>query len=157
MAKPLTAVALVRLVDAGKVNLDTPIAHYVPGLPPALQPLTARLLGSHRAGIRHYSPVPQWWMGWHEYYSTHEYPSVADGLDMFTNDRLRFAPGTGFQYSTFGYSLLARLMEGASEQTFAQLLDETVFRPAGMADTALDSTAPMPSRVAFYEIGRAHV
>ena len=151
VAKPLTAVALVRLLDAGKLNLDAPISQYVPGLPTALQPLTAHLLGSHRAGIRHYSPIPQWWMGWHENYSSHEYATVADGLTLFINDRLRFAPGTGFRYSTFGYSLLARLMEGASGQAFAQILDETVFRPAGMTDTALDSAGPMPGRVAFYE------
>ncbi len=151
VAKPLTAVALVRLIDAGKLTLDTPISQYVPGLPTALQPLNARLLGSHRAGIRHYSRIPQWWMGWHENYSTHDYPNVADGLALFVNDDLRFAPGTGFQYSTFGYSLLARLMEGASGQSFAQLLEETVYRPAGMTDTALDSAAAMPGRVAFYE------
>ncbi len=151
VAKPLTAVALARLVDAGKIDINKPISHYVTGLPTTLQPLTADQLGSHRAGIRHYSRIPQWWMGWHENYSTHEYASVADGLKMFVDDGLRFEPGTGFQYSTFGYSLLARQMEGASQKTFTQLLDETVFRPAGMTDTAVDTMAPMPGRVAFYQ------
>lgn len=151
VAKPLTAVALVRLMDAGKVKLDTPISQYVPGLPETVQPLTASLLASHRAGIRHYSRMPQWWMGWHENYSTQDFPNVADGLTLFVDDSLRYEPGTGFQYSTFGYSLLARLMEGASGQSFAQLLDETVFRPAGMTDTAVDTSAEMPGRVAFYQ------
>jgi len=151
VAKPLTAVALVRLMDAGKVKLDTPISQYVPGLPETVQPLTASLLASHRAGIRHYSRMPQWWMGWHENYSTQDFPNVADGLTLFVDDSLRYEPGTGFQYSTFGYSLLARLMEGASGQPFAQLFDETVFRPAGMTDTAVDTSAPMPGRVAFYQ------
>lgn len=121
------------------------------GLPAALQPLTANQLGSHRAGIRHYSWIPQWWMGWHENYSTHEYASVADGLALFLDDSLRFEPGAGFQYSTFGYSLLSRLMEGASQKTFPQILEEKVFSPAGMTDTAVDTTAPMPGRVAFYQ------
>ena len=80
VVKPLTAVALLRLVDAGKIELDKPISNYLTGLPVALQPLTAKQLGSHRAGVRHYSRIPQWWMGWHENYSTHEYPNVADGL-----------------------------------------------------------------------------
>ncbi len=151
VAKPLTAVALVRLIDAGKIDINKPISHYVIGLPTALQPLTANQLGSHRAGIRHYSWIPQWWMGWHENYSTHEYSSVADGLAMFVDDGLRFEPGTGFQYSTFGYSLLSRLMEGASQKTFPKILDEMVFSPAGMTDTAVDTTAAMPGRVAFYQ------
>ena len=153
VAKPLTAVALLRLVDAGKIELDKPISNYLTGLPVALQPLTANQLGSHRAGVRHYSRIPQWWMGWHENYSTHEYPNVADGLAMFVDDDLRFEPGAGFQYSTFGYSLLARIMEGASGKSFTALLDESVFRPSGMMDTAVDISMLMTGRVAFYEAG----
>jgi serine beta-lactamase-like protein LACTB, mitochondrial len=151
VAKPITAVALVRLLDAGRVDLDTPIAQYVPDLAPHLRPLTARLLGSHRAGIRHYALMPQWWMGWHENYSTHDYATVAEGLELFAGDALRFDPGTGFQYSTFGYSLLSRLMEGASGQPFAQLLDENVFTPIGMKGSAVDTRQAMPDRVAFYQ------
>ena len=151
VAKPITAVALVRLIDAGKIDINKPISHYVTGLPITLKPLTANQLGSHRAGIRHYSIIPQWWMGWHENYSMHEYASVADGLTLFVNDDLRFVPGTGFQYSTFGYSLLARQMEAASQKTFAQLLEENVFSAAGMIDTAVDTAEAMPDRVAFYQ------
>ncbi len=151
VAKPLTAVALVRLIDVGKIDINKPISNYVAGLPATLQPLTANQLGSHRSGIRHYSWIPQWWMGWHVNYSTQEYASVADGLALFAERSLRFEPGTGFQYSTFGYSLLSRQMEGASQKNFAQLLDETVFRPVGMTDTAVDTRAPMPGRVAFYQ------
>ena len=57
VAKPLTAVALVRLIDAGKIDINKPISHYVTGLPTTLQQLTANQLGSHRAGIRHYSSI----------------------------------------------------------------------------------------------------
>ncbi|MEO6172654.1 MAG: serine hydrolase domain-containing protein [Arenimonas sp.] len=156
VAKPITAVALVRLMDAGKIDINKPISQYVTGLPATLQPLTATQLGSHRAGIRHYSWIPQWWMGWHENYSTHEYASVADGLALFVDDRLRFEPGSGFRYSTFGYSLLSREMEGASQKPFAQLLNENVFSPAGMTATAVDTTAAMPDRVAFYQAEYGH-
>ncbi len=90
-------------------------------------------------------------MGWHENYSMHEYASVADGLQLFVDDRLRFEPGSGFQYSTFGYSLLAREMEGAAQKPFAQLLDENVFSPAGMTATAVDAATDMPDRVTFYQ------
>lgn len=151
VAKPITAVAMMRLVDAGKLVLDAPISNYVDGLPAHLQPLTAKLLGSHRAGIRHYHWIPTWWMGWHENFSTHQYDTVAAGLALFVDDALRFEPGTGFQYSTFGYSLLSRQLEGAAGQDFPALLNTLVFQPAGMLDTAVDTTAPMPGRVAFYQ------
>lgn len=151
VSKPITAVAMMRLVDAGKLALDAPISTYVDGLPAHLQPLTAKLLASHRAGVRHYSRIPGWWMGWHESFSTDQYDSVADGLSMFDEDALRFEPGTDFRYSTFGYSLLSRQLEGAADQDFPTLLEALVFRPAGMVDTAVDTVAPMPGRVAFYQ------
>lgn len=151
IAKPITALAMMRLADSGRLDLDAPLGSVVPDLPAHVAPLTARLLASHRAGIRHYSPVPQWWMGWHENYSRHRYADVADGLSLFVDDPLRFAPGTGFTYSTFGYSLLARELEAAAGRDFPTLLQAEVFAPAGMEDTAVDVAAPMAQRVAFYQ------
>ena len=139
------------MVDAGRLGLDDPLSQHVDGLPAELQPLTARLLASHQAGVRHYSRIPSWWMGWHEAFSTTPYTSVADGLAIFVDDKLRFEPGTDFRYTTFGYSLLSRLMEGASGMPFERILQQQLFDPAGMKDTAVDSAGPMPTRVAFYQ------
>ena len=151
LAKPITAVAMMRLAETDALDLDAPLSDVLPDLPAHIAPLTARQLASHQAGIRHYSRVPQWWMGWHENYSRRPYASVAEGLSMFVDDPLRFAPGTGFQYSTFGYSLLARALESASGDDFRSLLRDSVFDPAGMTGTAVDAPGPMAGRVAFYQ------
>jgi serine beta-lactamase-like protein LACTB len=151
VAKPITAVALMRLVEAGKLDLDAPISAYLPELPAALHPITARQLASHRGGIRHYSRLPSWWMGWHENYSRKAYGSVADGLALFIDDAPEFAPGTGFLYSTFGYSLLSRQMEAAAGRSFPELLQDEAFAPAGMTGTAVDRAGDLPGRVAFYQ------
>ncbi|HEX5756141.1 MAG TPA: serine hydrolase domain-containing protein [Arenimonas sp.] len=153
VAKSLTAVAMMRLVDAGQLGLDDPLSAHVEGLPAHLQPLTAGLLASHRAGVRHYSRIPSWWMGWHEGFSRTEYASVADGLAVFADDELRFAPATDYHYTTFGYSLLARLLEGASGTSFEQVLQQQLFAPADMRDTTVDRAGPMQTRVAFYQAG----
>ena len=79
---------------------------------------------------------------------------MAAGLDLFADDPLLFQPGTGFAYSTFGYSLLARRMELATALPFPALLEQEVFGPAAMGDSAVDVPAPMPARVAFYEGGQ---
>ena len=150
VSKPITAVAMMRLAQAGKLDLDAPLSTYVDGLPAPTQPLTASLLASHRGGIRHYG-IPAWWMGWHESHSKKQYDTVAAGLPMFVDDPLRFEPGAGFRYSTFGYSLLSRQLEGAAGEDFPALLERWVFQPAGMTDTGVDTAAPMPGRVAFYE------
>ncbi|WP_372017062.1 serine hydrolase domain-containing protein [Pseudoxanthomonas sp. 10H] len=152
IAKPVTAVAMMRLVESGALDLDAPGSEAVAGLPPALAPLTARQLASHTAGVRHYSPGPYWlWPGAYEFNSQRHYATVEDGLAVFAGDRLQFAPGSGFLYSTFGYSLLSRLLEGASGRPFPDLLAEQVFVPAGMTGTAVDTPGAMPDRVAFYE------
>ena len=152
IAKPITAVAMMRLAEAGALDLDAPGAEVVSGLPPSLAPLTARQLASHTGGVRHYSPMPWgwWWPGWFEANSQRHYPSVEAGLALFADDRLRFAPGAGFQYSSFGYSLLSRLLEGAAGRPFPALLAAQVFAPAGMTGTAVDTPGAMPDRVAFY-------
>jgi CubicO group peptidase (beta-lactamase class C family) len=141
---------LATLIDGKQVDLDAPIRNYVDGLPDHIQPLTARMLASHTAGVRHYSRIPTYWLGWHESNSSRAYANVADGLEMFIHDDLRFEPGTNFAYSTFGYSLLSRLLEGATGKDFKTLLSERLFEPAGMTDTAVDLAGEMPARVSFY-------
>ncbi|MEO8011257.1 MAG: serine hydrolase domain-containing protein, partial [Dokdonella sp.] len=151
VAKPITAVAMIGLVDAGKLVLAAPISTYVEGAPTHLQSLTAKLPASHRAGERHCRRTSAWWMGWHENYSNHQYDTVAAGLTMVVEDALRCAPGTGFQYTTSAYSLLLRDLGGAADQDFASLLDTWVFEPVGMLDTGVDIAAPMPVRMAFHQ------
>ncbi len=148
-SKALTGVLLVRLAEAGQVRMDAPISDYVDGLPSHLAPLTAAQLASHRAGVRHYA-MPGWWLGDWEMYSSRPFGSVDDGLSLFRDDKLLFAPGEGFEYSTFGYSLLARLMEGATGESFPALLADRLFLPAGMRDSDVDRAGDMPGRVSFY-------
>ena len=149
VSKALTGVLLVRLVDAGQVEMDAPLSNYVQQMPSHLAPLTARQLASHRGGVRHYS-MPSWWLGWWEMYSTQAFASVKEGLSLFRDDKLRFVPGEDFKYSTFGYSLLSRLMEGASVEDFPRLLKDQLFLPAGMRDSDIDRVGEMPQRVSFY-------
>lgn len=152
VSKALTGVLLVRLVDAGILEMDAPLSNYLEQMPPQLVPLTARQLASHRSGVRHYS-MPSWWLGWWEMYSTRAFASVDEGLSLFRDDPLQFAPGADFKYSTFGYSLLSRLMEGASGENFPQLLKTRLFLHYGMRDSDIDRAGEMRSRVAFYSAG----
>lgn len=150
VAKPITAMAMMRLVDRGMLELDTPLGTSIAGLPEESRRITPRQLAAHVSGIRHYALM--------EILSSSvglsapkHYASVADGLDSFIGDRLRFAPGTKFLYSTWGYSLLSRKLELAAGSTFPQLLQTLVFEPCAMQDTAVDGPAPMKARARFYQ------
>jgi serine beta-lactamase-like protein LACTB, mitochondrial len=130
IAKPITAVAAMTLVESGRLDLDAPVQTYCPPFPPKQWPITVRQLLSHTSGIRHYNP------GEPEY--THHYRFMADGFALFAGDPLLFRPGTGWQYSTYGYTVAGCAIEGASGERFADYVAAHVLEPAGMSHTRVD-------------------
>lgn len=153
MAKPITAVAMMRLVERGKLDLDARIGESMDGLPDALKAITPRQLASHTAGIRHYT-ASEAILGTLGISRPRHYASVQDGLEVFIHDAPRFAPGTDFLYSTYGYSLLSRRLEIAAETPFPEVLAREVFQPCGMRATEPDRPDAMPDRVSFYRTAR---
>ena len=143
VSKPLTAAALGWLVQDGRLDLDAPVQKYVPDFPKKAWPITTRQLAGHLAGIRHYEGD--------EFAIRDPYPTVRAGLAIFENDALLFEPGTKFQYSSYGWNLISAVLEGASGETFLDLMQRTVLDPAGMTHTAADRPAPIiPGRARFY-------
>lgn len=151
-SKALTGTLLSRLVDESTIDLDLPSTEYFPNVPDHLKLVTPRMLVSHTAGIRHYSnsPLLFYWPAWHPGFSNKAYQSVDDGLELFINDDLLFSPGTEVSYSTYGFSLLSKLMEGATEIPFETLLERQLFEPANMKNTAVDKAGDMAGRASFY-------
>lgn len=145
LAKPFTAAAVGLLVEAGKLNLDAPIQTYLPDYPVLEAPITARQLGGHLAGIRHYEGD--------EFFSARAYNSVQEGLAIFQDDPLVAMPDTRFSYSTYGYNLLSAVVEAAAQQDFVAFMQEHVFAATGMASTTADHVYPIIShRSRYYEV-----
>jgi CubicO group peptidase (beta-lactamase class C family) len=73
------------------------------------------------------------------------------GLAIFEKDALLFEPGTKFSYSSYGWNLIAAVLEGASGQPFLAFMQSRVFGPAGLSHTAADDPGPIvPGRGRFY-------
>lgn len=143
ICKPITAIAVMQLVEKGKIALDSPIQRYVPTFPPKRWPITVRELLCHTAGIRHYRPG--------EMTGTRHYDGVMPALDLFKNDPLVFKPGARFLYTTYGYCLLGAAVEQASGMPYILYVERNVLKPAGMARTRLDSVFDIiPDRAAGY-------
>ncbi len=132
ISKPITAAAVMQLVERGKLDLDAPIQKYCPAFPAKQWPVTARLLLGHLAGVRHYKNDA-------EYGSTRHYKSVVEGLEMFKDDPLLFEPGTKYSYTTHGFAVLGCAVEGASGMSFPDYVQENVFKPAGMDRIRVDN------------------
>lgn len=145
ISKPITAAAVMQLVERGKLDLDAPIQKYCPAFPAKQWPVTARMLLGHLAGVRHYKNDA-------EYGSTRHYKSVVEGIEMFKDDALLFEPGTKYSYTTHGFAVLGCAVEGASGMSFEDYERENVFKPAGMDRIRVDNvTDIIPNRAQGYQ------
>ncbi len=145
IAKAMTAVAAMKMVEQGKLKLDRPVGQYLEQWPEKRWPVTSRQLLGHLGGIRHYKSAA-------EASSTQSFPSARAALKTFNEDPLLHAPGTKYQYSTFGFNLLGAAMEQAANQSFLEIMEQLVFEPAGMKQTTTDDVRQIiPHRARGYE------
>jgi CubicO group peptidase (beta-lactamase class C family) len=146
VAKPMTATAVMKLAESGKLDLDAPIQKYCPEFPQKPWPITARQLLGHLAGIRHYTKPG-------ESAGTEHFFTIADSLRLFKHDPLLHEPGAKHEYSTYGYSVLGCAIEGASRQSYVEFVQQNVLEPAGMAHTSVDELyLIIPERARGYQL-----
>jgi Beta-lactamase class C and other penicillin binding proteins len=144
ISKPITAVAAMQLVQAGKLDLDAPVQKYVPQFPKKQWPVTTRQLLGHLGGVRHYKNDA-------EPYSTRHYPSIGEALKAFEDDPLVHEPGTKYLYTTFGFVLAGAVVEGAAGMPYREYLQKNIFEPAGMTGIQMDDVyALIPNRSRGY-------
>lgn len=143
VSKLVTAHVLARLVAERRIDLDAPIQRYAPSFPDKGHPITARLLAGHLAGIRHYdlrdvmSPP-------------RHFATVGASLEVFAKDPLVATPGERYAYSSYGFTLLAAALEGASGEPFLALVARTMGE-LGLASIGPDDPrADIPERTRFY-------
>src|SRR5260370_851236 len=149
VSKPLTATAAMQLWERGKLNLDAPVQNYCPAFPQKEWPITTRQLLGHLGGIRHYRADSQ---DDPEVGNTKHFDDgIAAGLKFFANDPLVAKPGTKFNYSTHGFTVVGCAIEGPSGENYVDFLTKNVLLPAGMTSTVADDQyAIIPFRTRFY-------
>ncbi len=131
VSKAFTAVAILKLVEQGKLDLDRPAGEYCPELQRLNGAPTVRHLLAHQSGLRHTSddedtsikgPVSR----------------LGAALDRVVKERLRFQPGTKTLYTSWGYAALGCVIETVSGQSYGTFLKEHVLDPVGLRDTTID-------------------
>lgn len=149
VSKTLTADAIARLVQEGRLDLDAPVQQYVPSFPEKRWPLTSRQVAGHLGGIRHYQGMESVTEG------RRTYPSVILSLRIFRDDTLLFEPGTQYSYSSYGYNLLSAVVQSAVAEPFLSYIDRVVFERLGMRHTVADYVdSIIPYRTRYYSRGR---
>lgn len=163
MTKPVVAVAIMQLVDQGAIKLDDPVAKFVPAFAstkvyaggassePTLRspdrPITIEHLLSHSSGLTY------------GFFGQTAVDSIYRRANLLNNGRtvrefadsiarlpLAFSPGDAWTYS-MSIDVLGAVVEVASGKTLDKYLDEEVFAPLGMRETAFHVTPAMEGRI----------
>lgn len=141
VSKALTAVAVLQLVEQGKVRLDDPIQKYVPAFPDKGSVITLRHILTHTSGIRHYRSTDFPDSPDNENRKT--MASLEEAIRIFKDDPLLFKPGERYLYSSYAVNLLQGVIETASGLGFEDYMRKFIWGPAGMLHSAFD----IPDRI----------
>lgn len=154
-SKPVTGVAMMILVDEGRVKLDDPVEKYIPEFRGQMvveeegkdrlvlkrpeHPIRVREVLSHTSGLPFKSAV--------EGPTLDIYPLEAR-VKSYAMMPLLFEPGKGYRYSNAGINTAGRIIEVVSGKRFDAFLEERIFQPLGMKDTGFLPTGDRLKRVA---------
>lgn len=132
VGKQFTALAVLILVEQGKLGLDDPVEKFLPELSHFGNQVTIRTLLHHTSGM------PDAYSGdlYKALIERSSRPTNADLLAVLsTADGLLFGPGFQFEYSNTGYDVLGALIERVSGEPYPGFLDQNIFGPLGMKNT----------------------
>ncbi|MFM1872782.1 MAG: hypothetical protein RL398_2204, partial [Planctomycetota bacterium] len=153
ISKLYTATAAMVLAERGQLDLDAPVATYVPGFAPADAfgvPVTLRHLMGHRAGIVRESPVGH-------YFDPSE-PSLAATVQSLNDTALVHTPGSAFKYSNPGVGVVGLAVANVTGKPFEQAVAELVLEPLALRDSSFlprqDLLARVPHGVMWTYDGR---
>lgn len=130
ITKQFTAVAILQLIEAGKMALNDPVSKFFPDYPASGKRITIEHLLTHTSGIPSYTGKPGFMA------KSMTDMSVSEMVDSFKNDALEFEPGTAYKYNNSGYFLLGAIIEKVSGDTYANYVAKHIFTPLGMNNTA---------------------
>lgn len=154
-SKPITAAALMILVDEGKVNANDPVEKYLPEftnqwlaveqdathvlLKKPKHPFTVRNVLSHTSGLPFKSALEQ---------PTLDLFPLAVRVASYAMTPLQFEPDTKYQYSNAGINTAGRIIEVVSGMSYEEFVQKRLFRPLGMKDTTSWPSAAQLKRLA---------
>ncbi|HSN26466.1 MAG TPA: serine hydrolase domain-containing protein [Kofleriaceae bacterium] len=128
-SKLFTAIAIMQLVEQGKLTLDDPVSRWLADVQPAWSGITIRHLLTHSSGI-----VDDYAEELHGSMLVDYPPEVL--YEHARTRPLEFAPGTTTRYNNLGFYLLTLVVERASGMPFPRYVEERIFRPLGMTESA---------------------
>lgn len=130
ITKQFTAVAILQLIEQGRLSLEDEITKFIPDYPTHGHKITIHHLLTHTSGIASYTGMKDWT------------PEVMkkdftplEMIDFFKDQPIDFEPGEEWRYNNSGYFLLGYIIEKVSGQTYEEYVKEHLLEPAGMVNS----------------------
>ncbi len=147
VSKLFTDIAVMQLVEQGKLSLDAPITTYLPQFTPQNdfdEPVTLRMLMSHRSGLVRESPVGH-------YFDALE-PSLKETVLSLNSTSVVYPPRSRTKYSNAGVSVVGYLLEATQQQSFEECIVASVLQPLGMSDSDFRFSESVEKNLAWAEM-----
>lgn len=147
VTKQFTAVAVVQLIEQGKVRLEDTIGAHLDSLPLTWRGVTVQQLLDHTSGIPSYTDIGESWVRrWGEAMTPRQI------LALVADRPMDFAPGTAWRYNNTGYTLLGMLIEKHTGKPWGDDFNARFAEPLGLGNTLnCRSALIIPHRVRGYE------
>ena len=130
IGKLFTAVAILQLIEAGKIGIDDPIGKYLDMFPKEV---------GEKVKIRQLLDMTNGWGDYwgNEYFLAHkdELRELSDYMEFIKDIPLEFEPGTTMKHSNIGYEVAGAVIEKVSGMDYFDYVREKIFKPAGMLNT----------------------
>ena len=153
VSKTFTGMAVLKLWEQGKLNIDDSVSKYLAGFP--CKDVTIRTLLNHRSGIPKYDHYMEN-LGWDKRKMVTN-QDVLDFLIARCKDIQIRKADRGFSYSNTNFALLALIIEKASGLSYKDYLKQTFFEPLGMKDTYVFSISDTSHYLeSYYHNGRPY-
>ncbi len=129
MTKQFTAIAILMLVEKGKLNLSDDITKFIPDYPVRDKNITIHHLLTHTSGIKNFTSLKRLRS------ISHMDLKPLALIDIFKNEPMDFEPGEKFKYNNSGYVILGYIIEKVSGQKYSDFVEEYIFKKTGMGDS----------------------
>jgi len=143
ITKQFTAVAILMLLEQGKLDLDDDITKFIEDYPTHGHHISIHHLLTHTSGIRSYTSMESWAPVWRKDFEPKEL------IDFFKNEPMDFAPGEKWLYNNSAYFILGYIIELASGQTYEQFIEDNIFEALGMRSSLYGSNSKIIKKRAY--------
>ena len=149
ITKHFTAIAILQLVEKGKLSLNDKLSKFFPDYPKG-DSVTIHMLLTHTSGLG---------LDFDELYMDHTAISKDSAIIMLKKKPYHFPPGTSFKYSNIGYFLLSEIIEKSGGESYAGYLRKYIFDIADMKNTGVSNNDSIISRKAriYYRTDKGFV